>query len=488
MIRVLFVTSEVYPVIKTGGLADVSASLPEALCRQDHDVHILLPGYPAALAAAKSIGTRRKAQLRIGFYPVTLWQTRLPGSAVVLWLVECGPLFDRPGNPYQNEEGTDWWDNAHRYHLFARVATLMALGQAGLNWVPDVVHCNDWQTGLVPVLLDSYQKRPATVFTIHNLAYQGLFSQEVFRALGLPDSLWRFDRIEFHGQLSFIKGGLVFSDHITTVSPGYADEIRQPELGCGLDGLLRHRSAVLTGILNGIDTRQWNPESDEYLAHHYSTEHLRNKRLCRAELQQQCRLSTSSEAPLLGFIGRLVEQKGIDLLLRVLPPLLDKGCQCVLLGSGIPEYEEAALSLARQYPDNLSVTLGYDEALAHRITAGADLFLMPSRFEPCGLNQLYSLRYGTIPVVHRVGGLKDTVFDPQTAGMDKANGFTFDGPEPAALLAATNRALELFKRPKAWREVQRNGMAGDYSWQSRAREYIDIYHQILAARQSITDD
>ena len=488
MIRVLFVTSEVYPVIKTGGLADVSASLPEALCRQDHDVHILLPGYPAALAAAKSAGTRRKAQLRIGFYPVTLWQTRLPDSAVALWLVECGPLFDRPGNPYQNEDGGDWWDNAHRYHLFARVAAMMALGQAGLNWVPDVVHCNDWQTGLVPVLMDSCQKRPATVFTIHNLAYQGLFSHEAFRALGLPDSLWRYDRLEFHGQLSFIKGGLVFSDHLTTVSPGYAEEILQPPLGCGLDGLLRHRSPFLTGILNGIDTRQWDPESDPYLIHHYGPDDLPNKRLCRADLQKQAGLGGSAEGPLLGFIGRMVEQKGIDLLLSVLPDFLDRGCQAVLLGSGMHEYEEAALELAEQYPGRLSVTLGYDEALAHRITAGADIFIMPSRFEPCGLNQMYSLRYGTIPVVHGVGGLKDTVFDPDTTGMNRANGFTFDKPEPGKLSAALDRALAAFNRTKAWRQLQRNGMAGDYSWQTRAREYIDIYRQILAARQSITDD
>lgn len=488
MIRVLFVTSEVYPVIKTGGLADVSASLPEALHQQDQDVHILLPGYPAAMAAAKKNGSLRKAQLRIGVYPVTLWLTQLPGSSVMLWLVDCPSLFDRPGNPYQNEEGSDWWDNAHRYYLFARVATMMALGQADLNWIPDVVHCNDWQTGLVPVLMNSSYNRPATVFTIHNLAYQGLFSHDTFRSLGLPDSLWRFDQLEFHGQLSFIKGGLVFSDHLTTVSPGYAREICNPQLGYGLDGLLRHREHALTGILNGIDTHQWDPESDPYLDHHYGVDHLHDKQECRKDLQQQVRLETNAEAPLLGFVGRFVEQKGIDLLLDVLPGLLDKGCQCVILGSGIREYEQAAVELAGKYPGRLSVTLGYNEALAHRITAGVDLFVMPSRFEPCGLNQMYSLRYGTLPVVHRVGGLRDTVFDPQHVPYDQANGFTFNTPDRSALLAAIARALECFRRPNTRQQLQRNGMAGDYSWQIRAREYIDIYRQILAARQSIIDD
>lgn len=488
MIRVLFVTSEVYPVIKTGGLADVSASLPEALCQQDQDVQILLPGYPAAMAAAKSNGSVRKAQLRIGVHPVTLWKTQLPGSLVKLWLVDCAPLFDRPGNPYQNEKGSDWWDNAHRYYLFARVAAMMGLGQAGLNWIPDVVHCNDWQTGLVPVLMNSCHKRPATVFTIHNLSYQGLFSHETFRALGLPDSLWRFDKLEFHGQLSFIKGGLVFSDHLTTVSPGYADEILNPQLGCGLDGLLRHREHVLTGILNGIDTHQWNPESDPYLDHYYDVDHLVDKRQCRMDLQHQVRLEANSEAPLLGFIGRFVEQKGIDLLLSVLPYFLDKDCQCVILGSGLQEYEQAALELAKQYPRSLSVTLGYDEALAHRITAGADLFVMPSRYEPCGLNQMYSLRYGTLPIVHRVGGLRDTVFDPQNVPVKQANGFAFDTPEPLALQAAIERALDCLGRPKYRQQLQRRGMTGDYSWQVRAEEYIAIYRQILSDRQSLNQD
>ncbi|MCR8916004.1 glycogen synthase GlgA [Marinobacter panjinensis] len=481
MIRVLFATSEVYPLVKTGGLADVSASLPEALCKLGYDVHILLPGYPAAVKAARDAGSRRKTRFRIGQYEVSLWQTRLPGTAVTLWLVDCPPLFDRPGNPYQNENGQDWWDNAHRFELFGRVGAMMAVGEAGVNWRPDLVHCNDWQTGLIPVFLEHYSHRPGTVFTIHNLAYQGIFSHETFRALGLPDSLWRWDQLEFYGQLSFIKGGLVFSDRITTVSPEYAREIQSTEFGHGLDGVLRHRAHRLTGILNGIDTRVWNPEEDPELAFHYGRDHLKNKTQCQAQLQQELGLEVNG-GPLLGFIGRLVEQKGVDWLIAVMPELLDRGCQFVVLGSGEARYEEPLKQIARQWPRQMSLTLGYDEGLSHRITAGCDIFLMPSRFEPCGLNQMYSLRYGTIPVVHAVGGLSDTVNDPLEAGIGKANGFRFIKADEQALLATINRALENFRNRKSWRRLQENGMAADYSWKQRARSYGNLYQSILKER------
>ncbi len=482
MIRVLFATSEVYPLVKTGGLADVSASLPEALCRLDYDVHILLPGYPAAIKAAREAGSRSKTHFRIGQYEVSLWQTRLPGTAVMLWLVDCPPLFERPGNPYQNEEGQDWWDNAHRFELFCRVGAMMAMGEAGLDWRPDLVHCNDWQTGLIPVFLEHYAHRPGVVFTIHNLAYQGIFSHETFRALGLPDALWRWDQLEFYGQLSFIKGGLVFSDRITTVSPEYAWEIQTPEFGQGLDGVLRHRADRLTGILNGIDTRVWNPEEDPELAFHYGVDHLKNKTRCQARLQQELGLEVNG-GPLLGFIGRLVEQKGVDWLVAVMPQLLDRGCQFVLLGSGEARYEEPLKRLAQQWPGQISLTLGYDEALSHRITAGCDIFLMPSRFEPCGLNQMYSLHYGTVPVVHAVGGLADTVTDPQQAVIGNANGFRFTEANEQALLAAINRALEYFQNRKSWRRLQQNGMAADYSWKERAGTYSGLYQDILKERE-----
>ncbi|MFN2359868.1 MAG: glycogen synthase GlgA [Marinobacter sp.] len=481
MIRVLFATSEVYPLVKTGGLADVSASLPEALCRLEYDVQILLPGYPQAVKAARSAGSRRKSRFRIGQYEVSLWQTRLPGTAVTLWLVDCPPLFERPGNPYQNEEGQDWWDNAHRFELFGRVGAMMAMGEAGVSWRPDLVHCNDWQSGLIPVFLEHHGKRPGTVFTIHNLAYQGLFSHETFRSLGLPDSLWHWEQLEFYQKLSFIKGGLVFSDRITTVSPGYAREIQTPEFGHGLDGLLRHRQQSLTGILNGIDSRVWNPEEDSELAFRYGPDHLKNKNQCQAHLQRELGLEVKG-GPVLGFIGRLVEQKGVDWLIEIMPELLERGCQFVILGSGEARFEESLKQLARQWPGRMSLTLGYDEGLSHRITAGCDMFLMPSRFEPCGLNQMYSLRYGTVPVVHAVGGLADTVQDPDEAGIRKANGFRFREASAGALLVAVNRALECFSNRKQWRGLQQNGMAADYSWKQRARSYGELYQSILKER------
>lgn len=479
MTRILFATSEVFPLVKTGGLADISASLPEALCRLGYDCQILLPGYPVALKAARAAGAKRKTRFRYGQYDVALWQTRLPDTPVALWLVDCPALFDRQGDsPYQNENGEDWWDNAHRFHLFARIGAMMALGQLGFSWKPDIVHCNDWQTGLIPVFLQSCQNPPPTVFTIHNLAYQGLFSHETFRALGLPDHLWNLDQLEFHGQLSFIKGGLVFSDAITTVSPAYAREIRSPEFGYGLDGLLRHRADHLTGILNGIDTRFWNPQQDRYLEFHYGPDDLGGKAQCRARLQQELGLEVAG-APLFGFVGRLVEQKGLDWLLAVLPELLEKGCQFAILGSGQAGYQQQLQALARAWPGQLSLTLGYNEALAHRITAGADLFLMPSRFEPCGLNQMYSLRYGTIPVVHGVGGLNDTVFDLGEVPAKVANGFVFREASAEALLATIERALEAREDRKIWQRLQYNGMSADYSWKNRAKEYSELYKKLM---------
>ncbi|XKH00858.1 glycogen synthase GlgA [Marinobacter nauticus] len=479
MMRILFATSEAYPLVKTGGLGDVSASLPEALCRAGHDCQILLPGYPAALNAAMEAGSKRITRFQHGQYDVALWKTGLPGTSVGLWLVECPALFERHGDsPYQNENGEDWWDNAYRFELFARIGAMMAMGQLGLAWKPDIVHCNDWQTGLLPVFLKSCHSPPPTVFTVHNLAYQGLFSHETFRALGLPDHLWNLEQLEFHDQLAFIKGGLVFSDAITTVSPTYAREIKTPAFGYGLDGLLRHRSDRLSGILNGIDAQVWDPGQDSYLDAHYGPEDLAGKAECRKRLQQEQGLDPGG-APLLGFVGRLVEQKGLDWLLTVMPGLLRKGCQFVLLGSGEARYQQTLRALAQQWPGQLALTLGYDERMAHRITAGADLFLMPSKFEPCGLNQMYSLRYGTIPVVHGVGGLNDTVFDPTEAPRDTANGFVFRRPTADALMAAIGRALQAREKPDTWQQLQQNGMGVDYSWKSRAQEYLQLYRNLM---------
>ncbi|MDQ2075310.1 glycogen synthase GlgA [Marinimicrobium sp. ABcell2] len=480
MHNILFASSEAYPLMKTGGLADVSASLPAALKELGCTVRVLIPGYPAALDTIKKSRRRKIAQLTIRDEPVTLWQTPIKGADVTFWVMECAPFSDRPGNPYQDPDGNDWPDNAERFHLFCELTRLLALGQGGVNWTPDVVHCNDWQTGLVPALLHDHPERPATVFTIHNLAYQGLFPAEIRHTLELPETFWHMDSLEFYGKVSFIKGGIAYADQLTTVSPGYAEEIRTPEYGCGLDGLLRAREAYLSGILNGVNYADWNPQTDPHLVANYHAGDLDNKSVCKQDLLQRLNLHAgSTDQPLLGFVGRLVEQKGIDLILDSLPWLLKQGCRVVVLGSGDSDLEQRLQTLQKKFSGQLSVNLGYDEALAHQITAASDLFLMPSRFEPCGLNQMYSLYYGTLPLVHKVGGLRDTVFDPSEFTMDQANGFSFKEPTLESFQQALRRALTSYQNPEHWQSLQANGMAGDYSWKNSARAYKDLYQAAL---------
>lgn len=480
MSNILFVASEVFPLIKTGGLADVAASLPRALTKLKHDVRILLPAYAAVMNAAQN-KFKKIQTLDIDGQQTVLWKTSLPGTRIPVWLVDTPAFSQREGNPYCGPDGNDWPDNAQRFLLFARAARLIALNEAGLDWPVDIVHCNDWQTGLIPALLAQETRRPATVFTIHNLAYRGLFSWDTFASLGLPADWWHMERLEFYNQFCFMKGGLVYADRITTVSPSYAQEIQTPEAGHGLDGLLRHRKEILSGILNGIDTDEWNPGTDKYIAQIYNRRALANKLKNKAALQTRCALDVS-EKPLLGFIGRLVEQKGIDLIIANLPQLLQDGCQCVILGSGMKEYEQQLTQLAQQYPQQLAVTIGYDESLAHLIEAGADIFLMPSSYEPCGLNQLYSLRYGTPPVVHAVGGLRDSVIDYAEPSQVDATGFLFYQYTTHGLYAAIQRALEAWRDKTVWRLLQNNGMAQDLSWQRSAQEYTQLYGQLLQAR------
>ncbi len=484
MHKILFASSEAYPLIKTGGLADVSASLPAALTALGNQVRVLVPGYPQALdVIKKSFGRRRIAQLTIGTTAVTLWQTPVKNADITFWVAECSAFSTRSGNPYTDENDRDWSDNAERFHLFCELTRRLALGDVGLRWQPDVVHCNDWPTALAPALLHGHSNRPATVFTIHNLAYQGLFPAETRHELGLPETFWHMHSLEFYGQLSFIKGGLIYADRLTTVSPSYAGEIRTEQHGCGLDGVLRDRGEHLSGILNGVHQADWDPETDPHLPANYHADDLRNKARCKQNLVRELRLDVGrEEQPLVGFIGRLVEQKGIDLIVEILPWLIAQGCRVALLGSGTPELEQRLDALARQHPGQVSLTLTYDEALAHRITAGVDLFMMPSRFEPCGLNQMYSLLYGTPPVVHSIGGLKDTVFDADEFPMDQANGFSFNEPTPESFLQALRRALNLYQDPAHWQRLQVNGMKVDYSWQHSARAYMDVYDSALEQR------
>jgi len=480
--KILFVTSEAHPLIKTGGLGDVSGALPLALKELKQDVRLILPAYRDAIRHGGPY-TIASLVFQPDIHPIRLLEGRLADSDITVWLVDIPSLFDRPGNPYIGPDGRDWPDNALRYGMFSRAVTAIALNQAGLDWHPDVVHCNDWQTGLIPPLLSLHAPRPATVFTIHNLAYQGLFPAAQFQELGLPPELWGIHGLEFYDQLSFIKGGLLYADMINTVSPTYAKEICTPELGCGLDSLLRSRADRLAGILNGADYGEWDPRHDNHLSHHYSPDALQGKAANKAALQKELGLQRDPQMPLIGFVGRLVAQKGIDLIMAVLGNLLPQEVQFVILGTGDTDFEKALSTLAGHYPRRCHVKIGFSEALAHRIEAAADMFLMPSRYEPCGLNQIYSMRYGTLPIVRRTGGLADTVVD-SSAGLESATGFVFDEATAAALSEALQRALNLYRGdPQGWLKLMHNAMGRDYSWRHSASAYLDLYQEALVHRE-----
>jgi starch synthase len=482
--KILFASSEVHPLIKTGGLADVSASLPIALQQHGQDVRIILPAYRQCLEALDKIETVATLKLE-GFYlPVEILQATLPDSDVILWLLHSPEHFDRDGGPYGLPKSGDWEDNAARFALFSRAIAVLALDQAGLDWQPDILHCNDWQTGLAPALIADEPNRPATIFTIHNLAYQGLYSRAAFELLDLPESLWHSNGIEFYDLLSFMKGGLIYADHITTVSPTYAQEICTYEFGYGLEGLLSQRAKEgrLTGILNGIDNNEWDPESDQNIRKTYSATTIRNKLVNKADIQHHFSLPENYDALVLGIISRLVSQKGIDLTLDAVSALMESGAnvQLVCLGSGEASYEQDLRMLRARFPDKVGVHIGYDESLAHKIEAGADVFLMPSRFEPCGLNQLYSLRYGTLPVVRNTGGLADSVTDAtdENRKSEIATGFKFESSTAEALEEILLQAIDLYKHPRVWRKMMISAMEQDYSWGKSATAYLKLYETL----------
>ncbi|WP_305906789.1 glycogen synthase GlgA [Methylomarinum sp. Ch1-1] len=500
MKKILFVTSEAHPLIKTGGLADVAGSLPKALAKlgqgpiidattetesepateHGQDIRLIMPNYQDIQHVEKP---RYICTLRVDNRDVNILETHLPDSDVIAWLVDYRPFFDYPGNPYVDDHGNPWHNIAERFALFCRLATEVAMNRAHLDWTPDIVHCNDWQSGLVPALLSLESKAPATVFTIHNMAYQGVFPGAIFSALNLPGQLWHPDGLEYHGMLSFIKGGLVYSDRITTVSPTYAQEIQTPEFGYGLEGLLSHRHTILSGILNGMDLEQWDPSSDEHIVSNYTARTIKQKLPNKTALQQRMSLPVDENIPVFGLISRLVEQKGIDLVLACLPHLVKQPLQIVLLGSGDKSIELKVKNFAHLYPDKIAVTIGYDEQLAHQIEAGADIFLMPSRFEPCGLNQMYSQRYGTIPIVRKTGGLADTIEDalPHSIAAGSATGISFNDASAGALLEAIKRAQILFENKQAWRKIQQSAMKKDFSWENSANQYLALYDAISDA-------
>jgi starch synthase len=481
-LKVLFVTSELAPWVRTGGLGEVSSALPRALAARGIEMRVLVPGY-AALRDAFPERRVVAALHRPGgmLAPATL-SCAERGPRLTLLMLECPAYYERAGSPYVDGSGADWADNALRFGLLAKAAALLASTASPLAWRPDVLHVNDWQSALAPAYLRyGLQALAASLATIHNLAFQGLFGPETLAPLDLPEHAFVLDGVEFHGHLSFLKAGLQCCDHITTVSPTYRREICTPEYGCGLDGLLRYRADRLTGILNGIDTAEWDPARDALLPVRYDRDRLDGKAAVRAALVAQMGLDAADHGPVLGMVGRMTEQKGVDLVLDAVERLLDLGARLVVLGAGEPAFESAWRTLARRRPGRIAVRVGFDHRLAHLIEAGADLFVMPSRFEPCGLNQMYSLAYGTPPVVRATGGLADTVVDcsERTLADGTANGFTFEAVSSDALAGAVARAIATWREPSRWRRLQRNGMGRDFSWDRTARAYAELYAHLL---------
>ena len=470
--RVLMVSSEAAPLAKTGGLADVVASLPAALQSYGDRVAVVIPRYGSIdLRGARRVYDRLQVYLGSTLYSASVFQAP---AEYPLYLVDCPPLFDRKG--FYGEAGADYPDNHIRFAFFCRAA----LGVARYLFPCDVLHCHDWQSGLIPAYLKSdFATDPTflgtkTLFTIHNLGYQGIFPASALADAALDPALFRPNGLEFYGQVSYIKGGISFADALNTVSPTYAREIQTPELGFGLDGALRGRAAVLSGILNGVDYREWSPEVDSLIPARFSAGDLNGKAVCKEHLLQEFGLPVDgTDRPLIGIVSRFTRMKGFDLVAEAVAEIIEAGANIVALGSGESEYEALFQRMAADFPAHVGVKIGFDNRLAHVIEAGADMFLMPSRYEPCGLNQIYSLRYGTAPVVRATGGLDDTI--------DSETGFKFVDYSGAALLAAVRQALDAFSSRDSWLKMMRRGMGRDFSWKASAGRYSALYRQLLAA-------
>jgi starch synthase len=480
--KVLFVASEGLPYSKTGGLADVVGALPLALVEAGHSVAVLLPRYHNNKIAAPVIPS-----LTIPLGDELRFPSIAEGSAsrhVRYFFVDDPSYFDR--EQLYGIKGSDYPDNAERFAEFSRAA----IEFTKQVWMPDVIHCHDWQTSLVPVFLrtvyaqDPALRKLAAVLTIHNIGYPGVFPRSALERTGLPASLFSMEALEYYGKVNFLKGGIIFSDAITTVSRRYAQEIQTPEYGFGLEGVVRQRADRLTGILNGVDYSVWSPENDKFIAQEFSAQNLDGKRACKKDLLELFKLPVAyMERPLIGIVSRFDDQKGFDLIAEVAGELLQENLSLVVLGTGKPEYEKLFQLLAAKYPVKAAAKIAYDNVLAHKIEAGADMFLMPSRYEPCGLNQIYSLRYGTAPIVRATGGLDDTVvqFDAEKG---TGTGFKFSPYKGKALLTAVREALAVFRDQKSWRKLQLNGMAKDFSWKTSAAAYLDVYEAARGARIS----
>jgi starch synthase len=486
-VKILIASSEAVPFAKTGGLADVCGALPAALARLGHEPAVILPAYRQAIESGvpvESLGIDFIVPIASKTVSGHLLAARLPGTDVPVYLVQQDGYFER--DEIYSINGQDFVDNCERFTFFSR-AVLEAVRLLELD--VDVIHANDWQTGLVPAYLKiEYRRLPryqqiASLFTIHNMGYQGQFWHWDMLLTGLDWKHFNWRQMEYYGKLNLLKTGLVFADWITTVSPRYAEEIQTPQFGYGLEGVLQSRRNVLSGILNGIDAGEWTPEADPALAANYSVETVgQGKPACKAALQAEMGLPQRPEVPLVGAIGRLADQKGLDLVAEVLPRWLEiEDVQWVFLGKGEPKYHQLLQRLATEHPGKMAVRLDFSNDLAHRIEAGADLFLMPSRYEPCGLNQMYSLRYGTVPVVRQTGGLADTIVDAndQTLDAGTANGFSFREDNPQALDETLRRAIGAYRRPEIWSRLIDTGMRQDWSWDRSARRYAEVYQQAV---------
>ena len=482
--RITFAASEGVPFSKTGGLADVIGALPKALAASGHEVQVLLPRYRMT-KPGRSLPQLKSVTLPLGSgFRFASIQDGGEAEGVRTYLVDYPDFFDRDGL-YQ-ENGQDYPDNAVRFAAFS-LACLEFLKRSGTP--PDIIHCHDWQTALVPIYLcklyggDGYFEKTSVVFTIHNLGYQGHFPPHILPQIGLHAGLFTVEGLEFYGKVNLLKGGIVFSDFITTVSRKYAEEIQTPEFGCGLAGVLASRSDRLQGIVNGVDYGAWDPATDKLIAASYTPQDLKGKQACKKALLEKMGVAQPVlERPVMGIVSRFARQKGFDLIAGVAEELMAMDLYIVALGTGEPEYEDLFRDLAAKYPDKFLVKIAYDNTLAHQIEAGADMFLMPSRYEPCGLNQIYSMKYGTVPVVRATGGLDDTVepFDGKTG-----TGFKFSEYAPEALLATIRQALEVYRQPKAWRQLIHNGMRKDFSWLGSAKQYVKIYQALHKAKAKV---
>ncbi len=471
--------SEGVPFSKTGGLADVIGALPAALGANGIEVAVVLPRYRGTkLEGPKSVAPSLTVPLGDGLHFPAILEAH--GSGSIRWFFVDYPLFFDRDSLYVGPNGSDYPDNPDRFALFSRCVLEIAKS----IFPPDLIHVHDWQAGLVPVLLktayanDSALQGIPTVFTVHNLGYQGLFGQDALFRAGLSPDLFRMDRLEFYGKVNFLKGALIYSDAITTVSKKYSQEIQTEEYGFGLDGVLRERSERVHGILNGVDYSQWDPAADPHIAAHYSGSNLEGKKACKKDLLSQFGLpDTDLESPLLGIVSRFTRQKGFELIAEIAERLVGEGVRLVALGNGEAVYEKLFRDLATRNKDKVGVRVAYDDALAHKIEAGSDMFLMPSRYEPCGLNQIYSLRYGAVPVVRATGGLDDTIedYNPKTGG---GTGFKFSGFTGSALQETVSRALKVFANRAEWKKLMLNGMGKDYSWNASAREYAALFEQL----------